>query len=314
MVDDIKKVELHLHLDGSVRVETIKELSGLDYNFVKEQMQVNDDATSLVDYLKKFDLPLRFMQNYNNLKRIAKELVEDLEKDNVVYAEIRFAPNKHTQGGLTLDEVVMAVLSGLEKSDKVKTKIILCMMRGDGLDKNLEVIRLARKYNMPLDLAGDEKNYPNYKYIDLFKLINDYGLKFTIHSGEARKSESIIKALDMKAKRIGHGINLENDKELINRLKKEDVLLEICPTSNLNTKVFENIKQNPIYDLYKQGVNVSINTDNRTVSNTTLNKEYQLLLDNFDFTIEDIKKININSLKHSFLNEEEINDLVDLLK
>ena len=312
-VKDIKKVELHLHLDGSVRVRTITELSSLDYYYVEKQMVVKDEKNeSLTDYLKKFSFPLRFMQTENNLKRIASELVEDLIKDNVIYAEIRFAPIKHTDAGLDLDTIVMSVLAGLN-NDKVKTKLILCMMRGDTKENNDKIVELARKYNLPIDLAGDEKRFPNELYKEQFKKIRDYGLKYTIHAGEAKGPKSINSALDFGTKRLGHGVKIEGDEHLIERLIKNDVLLEVCPTSNVNTKFVSDIKYHPVYDYYVKGLNISISTDNRTVSNTTLNKEYKLLMDNFPFTIEDFIKINVNSLKHSFLDDEAIEELEKVL-
>ena len=312
-IKDIKKIELHLHLDGSVRVKTITELSSLDYSYVEKQMVIKDEKNaSLTDYLKKFSFPLRFMQTENNLKRIASELVEDLIKDNVIYAEIRFAPIKHTDAGMDLDTIVMSVLTGL-MSDKVKTKLILCMMRGDTKENNNKIIELARKYNLPIDLAGDEKRYPNELYKEQFKKIKDYGLKYTIHAGEAKGAKSIISALDFCTKRLGHGVKIEGDEKLIERLIKNDILLEVCPTSNVNTKFVSDIKYHPIYDYYVKGIPISINTDNRTVSNTNLNKEYKMLMDNFPFTIEDFININVNTLKHSFLNDEDKEELEKVL-
>lgn len=312
-IKDIKKVELHLHLDGSVRVKTITELSSLDYSYVEKQMVIKDEKNaSLTDYLKKFDFPLKFMQTENNLKRFASELVEDLIKDNVVYAEIRFAPIKHMDAGMDLDMIVLSVLSGL-MNDKVKTKLILCMMRGDSKDNNNKIIELARKYNLPIDLAGDEKRYPNELYKEQFKKIEEYGLKYTIHAGEAKGAKSIMSALDFRTKRLGHGVKIENNEKLIDRIIKNDILLEICPTSNVNTKFVSDIKYHPIYDYYVKGIPISINTDNRTVSNTTLNKEYQLLMENFPFTVEDFININVNALNHSFLEPDEIEELEKLL-
>lgn len=309
MIENLKKVELHLHLDGSVRPETIKELSNSNED-LKDKMSVSPDCSDLKEYLEKFDLPIKYMQTKENLIRISKELIEDLKKDNVIYAEIRFAPQKHRKLGLSLEEVVVAVLTGLFNKE-IKTKLILCMMRGDNTKNNLEVINVARKYNLPLDLAGNEKDYPNELYKELFDLINMYGLDFTIHSGEARGKESIISAINMGTKRIGHGINIENDYDLIKLIRDKDILLEICPTSNLNTKVVNNIKDHPIYNIYKNHIKISINTDNRTVSNISLNDEYKLLIDNFNFTIDDFIKINIDSINHSFLSENEKKELIE---
>lgn len=313
-IKDIKKVELHLHLDGSVKVSTISKMANLDYSYVKKKMIIEQEKTEdLTTYLEKFDFPIKFMQTYDNLKLIAKDLIDQLIEDNVVYAEVRFAPIKHTLQGLDLDSVIMAVLSGL-MSDKVKTKLILCMMRGDSEENNLKIIELAKKYNLPIDLAGDEKRFPNELYEKLFVKIRNYNLMYTIHAGESRGSKSIISALDMKTKRLGHGVKIENNSELIERIKKDNITLEICPTSNINTRCFSDIKYHPIYEYYKKGINISINTDNRTVSNTTLNKEYEILMDNFPFTIEDFININIKALDNAFINSDEKEEIKNMIK
>lgn len=314
---NIKKVELHLHLDGSVRIETIKELSGLPLETVKENMQVQKDCTSLIDYLTKFELPLKYMQVSDNLTRITKELIEDLEKDNVIYAEIRFAPSLHTKEGLTLEEVVDAVLLGIKYS-KIKVGIILCMMRGDTKENNLKIIELTKKYLdkgvCAIDLAGSEQQYPNHLYKELFDEINKLEIPFTIHSGEASGASSVIQAVDFNTTRIGHGINLENNQELINTIKNKNILLEICPTSNIQTKAVDNISCHPIYNYYKLGLPISINTDNRTVSNITLTSEYQLLKDTFGFTKEDFTTINKMSLEHAFIDETTKKNLINILE
>lgn len=314
---NMKKVELHLHLDGSVRIETINQLSGLPIDIVKRNMQVQQDCTSLIDYLTKFELPLKYMQTKNNLTRITKELIEDLENDNVIYAEIRFAPNLHTKEGLKLEEIVEAVLSGTQNS-KLKVGIILCMMRGDTKEDNLKIIKLAKKYLnkgvCAIDLAGSEQQYPNELYKDLFEEINNLAIPFTIHSGEARKKDSIQKAIDFNATRIGHGINLENNKELISTIISKNILLEICPTSNVQTKAVDNIENHPIYNYYKLGIPISINTDNRTVSNITLTSEYQLLKDTFKFSYDDFIAINEMALDHAFIDETTKKNLKKLLK
>jgi len=313
---DIKKVELHVHLDGSVRIETIQELSGLPLEVVKENMQVKEDCTSLIDYLTKFELPLKYMQTKDNLTRITKELVEDLTKDNVIYAEIRFAPILHTKGGLTLEEVVDSVLEGIRDS-KIKIGIILCMMRGDTIENNLNIINLTKKYLgkgvCAIDLAGSEMEYPNELYKDLFNKINELNLPFTIHSGEASGASSVEQAIKFDTTRLGHGINLENNIDLINTIKERDILLEICPTSNIQTKAVDNIYNHPIDKYYKLGLPISINTDNRTVSNITLTSEYQLLQDTFNFTKQDFNKINKTALKHAFIDENTKKELLNVL-
>ena len=306
MFSNLKKVELHLHLDGSVRVSTVEEL--LNEKNLSDKMMVNSNTNSLTDYLTKFDLPIKVMQSKENLIRISKELVEDLEKDNVIYAEIRFAPILHTNNGLTLDEVVSSVLEGLN-NDKVKTNLILCMMRNLSYEDNKKVIDLAIKYKnngvCAIDLAGDESKYPTSMFKELFDYANTNGVLFTIHAGEAGTTKDIYNAINYGAKRIGHGIKAIENIEIINLLKEKQIPLEICPTSNIQTCVIDSYKNHPIKRLYDNNILVTVNTDNRTVSNITLSKEYELLSKIFDFKEKDFKKMNITAINKSFLNKNE---------
>lgn len=308
MVEDIKKIELHLHLDGSILLDTAKRLSKLDN--VEDQM-IGANAENLKEYLTKFDLPISLMQTKENLKEVSKDLVNKLEKDNVIYAEIRFCPLFHVKEGLNLDEVIESILEGL-KNDKVKTNLILCMMRGFPFEENVKVIDLAYKYLnkgvVAVDLAGDENGYKLKEHLDLFEIAKEKNIPFTIHSGEV-DSIDVIDAINIGTKRIGHGI--KSTKEQLELIKEKDILLEVCPTSNIDTKAFNNYNEHNIYDLYKEGVNISINTDNMTVSNIDLNKEYKKLLDNFNFTIEDLININKNAIKYAFISEEEKKELLN---
>lgn len=298
----MKKVELHVHLDGSVREDTLKELLIKENKDVPSSFHVSNDVESLNEYLEKFDYPIKVMQTSENLKRIAFELTEDLKKDEVIYAEVRFAPLKHTLKGLSLDEVVLAVMDGLKSSD-LKTTLILCCMRNDSLEDNKKVVDIAHKYNLPVDLAGAEALYETKNFKELFDYIRSLDLKYTIHAGEASGSDSIMAAISFGTKRIGHGVRC--DEHVIDEYLKNDITLEICPTSNIQTKATEDIKDNPIYKLYKNGIKVTVNTDNRTVSNTTLEKEYELLRKNFPFKDEDFIIMNEYAIDASFINEKE---------
>lgn len=314
MYKDIKKIELHLHLDGSIRINTAEEL--LNESNLKEKMIVDDTTKNLTDYLKKFDIPNKIMQTRKNLIRVSKELVEDLEKDNVIYAEIRFAPNLHTKKGLTLEEIVDAVLLGIN-NPKIKTNLILCMMRGADYEDNKKIIDLAIKYKekgvCAIDLAGDETNYPTYLYKDLFKYAKDNNILYTIHAGESGTPKDIMDAINYGCKRIGHGIKVINDETIMQELIKKQIPLEICLTSNIQTHVSNSYEQHPIKKLYDKNILITINTDNRTVSNTTLNNEYSLLNKTFNFTEEDFKLFNINAINNSFLDTVEKEKLLKKL-
>lgn len=306
----IPKVELHCHLDGSVRLETLAELSNNSIDAVKSMAVANSKCLDLNDYLSKFSLPVSVMQTSANLERIAYELATDLKNENVIYAEIRFAPMKHIT---ILDkyQVVESVLRGLSRVD-LKTNLILCMMRGDDLNTNKEVVDVARHFLnkgvCAVDLAGAEAIYKTSDYKELFDYVKANKIPFTIHAGEADGPSSIKAAIDFGATRIGHGIRAIEDPTLVELLKEKNVLLEVCPTSNIQTNVVDNINNHPIKDLYKN-VLVSINTDNRTVSNTTLTKEYNLLKI-INFTEEDFIKMNIDALRKAFISEEEKEELI----
>lgn len=312
MFKDLKKIELHLHLDGSVRVSTVEEL--LNENDLSNKMIVDNNTKSLTEYLTKFDLPIKVMQKKENLIRISKELVEDLDNDNVIYAEIRFAPIFHINEGLTLEDVINSVLEGL-KSDKVKTNLILCMMRNSSYEDNKRIIDLAIKYKnkgvCAIDLAGDESKYPTSMFKDLFEYAKNNDILFTIHAGEAGTINDMIDAINYGTKRIGHGIKAIESSDIINKLIENKIALEICPTSNIQTCVVDSLDNHPIKQLNDNNVLITINTDNRTVSNTTLSKEYELLNKHFNFTKDDFVKFNINAINSSFLN---INDKDELIK
>lgn len=305
----MKKIELHVHLDGSVRPKTVSELLNYDIKDVKSKMMVTSDTKDLTEYLTKFDLPIKAMQTKDNLKRIAKELALDLKDDDVIYAEVRFAPILHTKEGLSLDEVVSSVLEGIKSVNEIKINLILCMMRGFSNEDNLKTIMVAKKFLnngvVGLDLAGDEKKYKTSDYESLFKIANDNNIPFTIHAGEIDSSLSVLDAINFGAKRIGHGIAIVNDKKALSLVKEKNVFLEVCPTSNVDTKAVLSYENHPIKELYLKGVKVTINTDDRTVSNITLSKEYKKLKEYFNFNDEDFLNLNINAISSSFMNQEE---------
>lgn len=312
-IEKLPKIELHLHLDGSVRLETASELLDKDINEIKEFMIAPNKCLDLNDYLTKFEMPIKIMQTKENLIRIAHELVLDLEKENVIYAEIRFAPIKHTLEGLSLDEVIESVLIGLKRGN-IKTNLILCMMRDSSYDENLKIIELSKRYLnkgvVGLDLAGAEAIYKTEKFESLFSIINSYNIPFTIHAGEADGIDSVESAINFKTTRIGHGIRSIESIDTVKKIKDNNILLEVCPTSNVQTNVVKDYKSHPIKKLFDLGVKVCINTDNRTVSNTTLTNEYINIINSLNFSIDDIIKMNIDAINSSFLDNNQKDELL----
>lgn len=301
----IPKVELHLHLDGSVRVETLEQYTKTE---IRSQVIAPDKCLDLGDYLTKFSLPVEYLQTKEHIENTCYELSQDLENDGVIYAEVRFSPIKLSESGLTLEEVVESAINGFQKGN-IKVSLILCMMRNDPFSKNIEVINLAEKYLdkgvVALDLAGDEKKYETSAFEELFSIIKTKNIPFTIHAGEINDINSLKAALIYGAKRLGHGIHSIHYPEILNIIKENKVLLEICPTSNVQTNAVENYSSHPIKQLKDEGCLLCISTDNRTVSNITLTEEYQKLVDNFNFTKEDFCNCNLAAINYSFLTEAE---------
>ncbi|MBF0990313.1 MAG: adenosine deaminase [Clostridiales bacterium] len=304
----IPKIELHVHLDGSLNIDKISEITKEDKKVLEEKMTAGEKLSSLKDYLDKFDYAVSLLQIPDLIRKLASSLREDLIKDNVIYAEVRYAPLKHISY-ISMDEFIDIVYEELNKDKKLKVKLILCMMRNDSKLNNMKVINLAKKHLkkevVGIDLAGDEDSYPTKDFKDLFDYANELKIPITIHSGESTNYKEVEAALNMHAKRIGHGIRSIDNFDLINKLKDNNILLELCPTSNVQTNSVDIYKNHPIKLFSLLGVTYSINTDNRLVSEIDLSREYKKLIDNRLVTIEGIIKSNLNAIKYSFLTEEE---------
>ena len=322
MVNDIPKILLHLHLDGAIDIDDA-------FKWVKEdgikiskkdllrELQVDEECHSLNDYLKKFDLPCKLLQTCERLEITSYHLFQKLAKLNVVYAEVRFAPLKHLEKGLTLDDVVISVINGFNKANVesgIMGGIILSLMRGEEYEKNKKVVDVAKKYLgkgvVGIDLAGAEALYPTKDYVKLFSYAKTLEIPFTIHAGEAAGVESIKAALDIGAKRIGHGVKVIDDEALMERVIKENILLEVCVTSNYQTEAIK--RRHPIEKLYRKGVKISINTDNDTVSGIDINREYARILQETKMDIEDLIKCNTNSIPFIFADDKTKNKLLNM--
>lgn len=326
----IPKIELHCHLDGSVRPETMYELlikdgekiEVKDMNEFENLVAVKEECKSLKEYLEKFSFPLRVMQKSENIERITYELLEDLSKQNVKYVEIRFAPFLHMAEGLTFDEVVESVLKGIERAKKdfnILSNAILICMRHESGDNSLKVVEHGEKYLgkgvVAVDLAGNEHDFPPEIHKDAFQLAYKKGYKITIHAGETGIVENIPKSIELlHAERIGHGIAAIKDLKVMELLKEKNIFLEMCPTSNLQTKAVDSIESYPIRRYIEEGVGVTINTDNTTVSNTSLEKEYKFLMDKLNFSIEEILMLIDNSIEAAFISREEKESLIEIMK
>ncbi|MBE6063259.1 MAG: adenosine deaminase [Clostridium butyricum] len=316
----IPKIELHCHLDGSVRPETIVDiaykenikLKSYDIEDIKKEIVVPLECQSLDEYLKAFTIPNLVMQSKESLRRITFELYEDAAKENVKYMEVRFAPVLHTVKGLTLEEVIESVICGIRDAENkfdIKGNVILGCMRFMSAEKAFEVIEAGKKFLgngvVAVDLcAGEEKGFCR-KFIEPIALARKYGYRVTIHAGETGIGENVLEAIDLLgAERIGHGVYIKDCEKAYKIVKEKNITLEMCPTSNVQTKAVDSFEKHPIYDFYKDGINVSINTDNRTVSYTTMTKEVELVRKYFNMTFEEYKNIYNMSVEASFISDE----------
>lgn len=309
-------IDLHLHLDGSLEPEFLHSLASqqhldLTVEDIKKQV-IATSCCSLNDYLSCFDLPIQLLQTEDSLMQATFHLMERLEKEGVFYAEIRFAPQLHTAKGLSIDNVVNAVLLALCEANRVlevKAQLILCCMRGDISNKlqNIETIEVARKYLgkgvCAIDLAGAEALYKTQDFKYIFEIAKGLDIPFVIHAGEADGPDSVSSAINFGASRIGHGIAIKDAKYLINEVKDRQIGIEMCPTSNLQTKAINNIQDFPLVEYLENGLLATINTDNMTVSNTNLSKEFDLIKNGLGITDEIRKKLICNSVRCSFLSE-----------
>ncbi len=315
-IEEMPKVVLHLHLDGSLRPETVAEWLGEDLEEVKQKLMVDKDCRDLNQYLEKFDLPSRVLQTKENIERATYELFEDLAKQNVIYAEVRFAPSKHLTEGLSYEEVVESAIHGMNRAKeyfRIDGNLILCCMRGDNnKEENIETVKVAKEYLgkgvCALDLAGAEALFKTENFEDIFEIARKNNIPFTIHAGEAEGPESIKKALEFGAKRIGHGVRCIEDKDLMGSLAQEGIALEVCPISNLQTQAVQG--KHPIEELYRKGISVTISTDNNTVSNTDIFAEYEWILENTDLTIDDLINMNLNAARNIFASVEKKAELI----
>lgn len=309
-------LDLHLHLDGSLSPEFILKQAQKDHvplpahtpDSLLPYLTVGASCDSLNTYLEKFDLPVSVLQTEDALEGAVQDLIRRLSAQGLEYAEIRFAPQLHTARGLSQEAVTEAALSGLHSACRefhFSAGLILCCMRTGGSflanEKTLAVARsFLRQGVVALDLAGAEALYKTSDYKNLFRLARANDIPFTIHAGEADGADSIRAALEFGASRIGHGVHCMEDPALLEELVQKQIPLEICPTSNLQTHACASLKEHPVLKLLRMGICVTINTDNMTVSDTTLSREYALLKDQLHMTEEEKEQTIGNARKARF--------------
>ncbi|MDX8342593.1 adenosine deaminase [Rossellomorea sp. YZS02] len=314
------KIELHCHLDGSVRPETIIDLAkkdgiqlpSFDQDKIKEELIAPLDCESLDEYLEKFSIPNDVMQSRENLKRITFELYEDAAEENVKYMEVRFAPLLHTRNGLSVEEIIESVIDGMKEAEErfdIKGNIILCCMRTMSPESAFEVVEKGKgflgKGVVAIDLCASEEAGFCAKFVEPIALAREYGYRVTIHAGETGVGRNVLEAVEwLGAERIGHGVYITDCPEAYQVVKDKGIVLEICPTSNVQTKAVREFRDHPLYEFHRDGIKITINTDNRTVSDTTMTKECELVWGEFAMSEEDYREIYLNSVDAAFASDE----------
>ena len=319
----IPKADLHCHLDGSVRTSTIRDLAkkagarlpAEDISELEKYVRVPETCRSLTEFLACFNFFYDFLKTPEAVERIAYELVEDVSKENVRILEVRFAPplqeEDNISGRFSAMKVVERALSGLRQGEKdfpsVKTGAILCFYRSLSEEQNDSTLSALKKYFgsgvIGADLAGDESRYPFSLYRKYFKAAQDMGVPLTAHAGEAAGPESIRAALELGVRRIGHGTRLIEDKELMKKVRDEGVALEVCLTSNVQTQTVRDYKDHPVRTYFEEGIAVTLNTDDRSVSGIDLSYEIAKASEIYGFSDEELARIILNGFEASFIDE-----------
>jgi adenosine deaminase len=347
----LPKVSLHDHLDGALRPQTIIELADdagvevpeSDAGALADWFADRSDSGSLVEYLKTFDLTTAVMQTPEALTRVAREFVEDLAADGVIYGEVRWAPEQHLAGGLSLEAVVEAVQQGIEEGEDaaesrgrdIRVGQLISAMRHT--DRSLEIAELAVAFRgrgaVGFDIAGPEDGFPPSRHRPAFEYLASEFFPVTIHAGEAAGLDSIRSALiDGRALRLGHGVRIAEDLEVVSRagdevlvqfgdlarwVRDREIPLELSPSSNLQTGAIERwgteLADHPFDLLYQLGFSVTVNVDNRTMSRTSLTRELALLVETFDYDLDDLEVFQLNAAAGAFLPVEEREELIDLI-
>lgn len=326
LLEQLPKAELHCHLDGSLRPSTMLDLAREykvamprdDAEALGDFMLVRD-AANLEDYLTRFDTTLSVMQTADSLDRVAYELAEDAAREGVRYLEVRYSPILNIRGGLTLGEAVEAPLRGLARAERdhgIVARVLVCSLRHLPPDTSMELARLAVAYKshgvVGFDLAGGEAGHPASAHADAFNYAHAHDLACTCHAGEGDGADSVRQAVHgCCAQRIGHATRLIEDESLTNYVNDQRIALEICLTSNVQTRAASSYEAHPLRQYFDRGLNVVLNTDNRLMSGVNLVDEYLHAARELDFTFDELARMAINGFESAFIPLAERQLLID---
>lgn len=314
--EGIKKVDLNCHIDGSLNILLASKWLKVSLEEAKEKLSRTEGVKNLTYYLEKFKLPISLLQIKTHLKEASYMLLEALKDENVIYAECIISPLSHTEKGLTMEEVVENVLDGFKMSS-LNAGLILAIKREASIKDNKKIIDIAKKYLKKgvcaISLQGDETLFPTSTFKELFDYAKEKGVPFTISAGETGTFKDIDYAIKYGASRICAGVQAIKSFETMQTLKKKDIPLEICLSTNLDIRLYDKISNHPVGRLVDSGVPIVICSGNRTISRTDLSHEYYLLAKYFNFTNDDFKKMNIEAVKNAFISETEKKELLKKL-
>jgi adenosine deaminase len=304
------KVELHLHLDCSLSYNVVHRINpSITEEAYRHDFIAPARCTNLVDFLTRAPRGITLMQTEEQLRLVVFDLFEQLEQECLLYAEIRFVPLLHTERGLSPEqvvEIVEAATSQACEATAIEARLILCTLRHFSPEQSLQTAKLVERFQgtrvAALDLAGDEAGFPITSHIPAYQYAADQHLPRTAHAGEASGSQSVWETLRcLHPSRLGHGVRSVEDPALLEYLRKERIHLEVCPTSNLRTNIYETFADHPINRLYELGISLSVNTDGRTLANISLTQEYEQLHRCFAWDKHHFLRCNLEALRASFL-------------
>jgi adenosine deaminase len=306
----LPKIELHLHLDCSLSFEIVSRLNpAITLAEYQNDFIAPAKCTNLADFLTRAPKGIQLMQTEHELRLVTADMFQQLQRDGVIYAEIRFAPLFHTEKGLSPEQVVEIVESATAQASEltgIEARLILCTLRHFSEEQSLQTAQLVKRFKgtrvAALDIAGDEAGFGIDKHRAAFQFAIDHNLYRTAHAGEAKGPESVWETLKyFNPSRIGHGVRSTEDAKLLAHLKQQKIHLEVCPSCNVQIDIYDTYADHPIDRLYKAGLSVGVNTDARTIVNTTLTQEYERLHQVFGWGKEYFLRCNLNALHAAFL-------------
>lgn len=322
-IQKLPKVELHLHLDCSLSYDVVKKIDPsvtvAEYN---QEYVAPVKCTNLADFLTRAIKGIALMQTKEHIQLVVHDLFRQMAEDNILYAEVRFAPLQHLEKELTPYEVVAAVEQATAEAVKqtgIEARLILCTLRHFTKEQSMETVKLVEQfkgtYVTGFDIAADEAGFSIDNHVEAFSYAKGKSIFCTAHAGEAKGADSVWETLQyFGPSRIGHGVRSIEDQKLVEHLCKNKIHLEVCPTCNVQIDIYDTYENHPIDKLYRLGVSLNVNTDTRTISKNNLNTEYEKLQEVFGWTIHDFYNCNVNALKAAFIPEDLKKELLDKLQ